>query len=148
MDTERINAFWGTPGTTGFDTTSGAVHFPILEEKLGPDMPLHIDLAFSNFSVGLGHDNADISMNYTAQFNLSVYPEVNEANNSSEPQLFADTPELVLQDEIQLTTSAKVAMDDDILYVQISENKLNPDGAYSRNSEPINDQIGLDESEY
>lgn len=80
MDTERINAFWGTDGTTGFNTTSGAVHFPILEEKLGPNKPLHIDLAFSNFSVGLGHGDADITMNYTAKFNMSAY--LSDANGT------------------------------------------------------------------
>ena len=45
FDQDRINAFWGSDGSLGFNTTSEAVHFPILEEKLGPNMPLLVEMA-------------------------------------------------------------------------------------------------------
>lgn len=111
-----------------FNSSSGKVHFPFLERKLGPNKPLKLDLAFRNFTVELNQFETDVTLNYIVDVNLSI--ESSEA--------------ILLSDSYELTTSLNLAIKDGKAYFKLIENILNFEGDTKL---PIVNYIGLTEAD-
>lgn len=130
-----MNEFWGVDdGTYKFDTTSLQEHFPVLEHKIGSNVPLEIEVTFKNVSVELGNPGHDIAMNATLGFNVSYFE--------------GDELRHVLYDENAVITTMNAYADQDFFYFALIECKMADDWETLSKTSPTLATMDFTQSQY
>lgn len=114
LNSKSTAALWGEPGLT-LDSTKLNEHLPIFYEKIGANKTLKADISFKDFNVMFGKYDSDVILEYTFCFSMR--------------QNLLGAPELIY-DEIRMVTSAKLRMEDDIIFIDLLKNHMNIDNKY------------------
>lgn len=122
-----------------FTSSSISRQLSIFEEKLGADVPLRFELSYRDMDIDFGPDFHDISMRYMLQ--IKVIPDgLNRMN--------LKTSHVIIYDELPMTQSLNVELQDNILYAKIDKLALNIHERYGQKSLPKENNIDLTENEY
>lgn len=129
-----VTQFWDNDQDYYFNTSAIQTHFPVLEHKIGANMPLRIDLNFSDITVEFVADNADMRMNATMGFNVSYY----------------DGEELkhAIYDENPIVSTMNAYLDQDFFYPALLEVKLAHDRMDASKTQPTQHTIEFSDSQY
>lgn len=120
-----------------FDTTSLREYLPIFHQKLGGGQELKMDLHFKNIKTMFGQYNTDMILEYTACF--SIYPD-NRSERRSEREL--------IYDEIPMITSMDVRSKNDVLYINMINNKIDYTQDFGMKKKPVRNTMEMTSVEY
>ena len=130
LNSQTVRDLWGD-GKQNFTTTSLGKHFPLLEKKLGKNRELHGFATFKDIQVIFGNFDTDVILSYTACFQINL-------ENGDE----------IIYDELKMVTSAKVASENDRVFVTLLKNKLFIDNQFGQRTEPKRNGLRLTSNEY
>lgn len=116
-----------------FTSTTIAQQIPLFQEKLGDDIPIQLTLGFKDVKVLFGQYDTDIIFEYTATLKF------HEGSISGKELLY---------DEINMIMSMNMEAEDDILFINLLNLKLDIDSRFGQRSAPIRDGMELTENEY
>ena len=115
------------------DTSSIAAHIPLFQQKLGPNKPLRARVGANHIPVTLGQFDCDLILDYTLEFAIF------EGNSDSKELIY---------DEIRMVTSVDITTLNDIAQINVLENKLNRDNAFSGSKLPVRNKMKMTPKEY
>lgn len=121
---EKLNAAF-EQDTFEFTTTSLAQHLPIFYEKIGPDIPIKLDVHLKDIAVSFGRYNTDLTLDYT----LCV--DFRQADPERE-----NGGKRLLYDEIKMLSSANIKVENDVMDLFIDSHKINFDRNYGHKLAP------------
>jgi len=116
-----------------FDTTFLAPHIPLFQEKMGADVPLHLDVSIKNPVVLFGQFDTDVIIEYTACMSWRA-------------DLLGATE--VLYDELRMITSFDMKQENDINYIKLLNHKLDINSKFGTRTKPVRSSFDLTENEY
>jgi len=116
-----------------FDTTSFSGHMPLFEKKLGKNKPLKMKIKFSHFETQFGKFDSDCIFDYT--MGISWY-----LDNLGSKEL--------VYDEIKMITSANLGTDNDRLFINILNHKLDISPNTMTKKLPIRNSMNMSTHDY
>jgi len=135
---QTVADLWNEPYLK-FNTSSLGYHFPILEEKLGPNRPLYSHVFFKDIDILFGSFDTDVIISYTACYKLQLI--------HGDSDLVFDGQE-VIYDEVRMVTSAKAYAENDKIFITLLKHKMIIDSQYGQSTQPLRNGMNLTENEY
>ena len=129
---QRLNTFFGVDYLK-FDTTNFAKHMPIFKNKLGKDKPLRMFVNFEQFDVKFAENGVDLTFDYIMYV-----------------QFFIDKPRTkeYLADKVHMVTKGNLESENDRLFINLKEHKLEIDKHYQNKKLPLRNNMKMTTNEY
>ena len=108
-------------------------HFPLFNEKIGPNKALKVIVSLSHIEVKLGQPDADIALDYTLHFSI------HHANHGARELLY---------DEVRFTTAANLGTSNDDVHIRVQKHEMNLDSKFGGRSLPIRNNMKMTRNEY
>ena len=118
---------------TVLDTTQLKKHVKLFYEKLGPDVPLKVDVSFKDIKVFFGQTDYDIAVDYTMCMSWRTD--------------LLGSPEL-MHDCLEFSTSLNIQTDNDVIHANVIENKLVLDRRGGNRDRPKRNSMDVTPNEY
>lgn len=122
LDKNRINKAFKTTNLE-FDTSSMQHFLPIFFDRVGPEVPLELEVDMKDIKVLFGQYDSNIIVDY--KLNYRFYSKVDGKNH------------LLIQDKLNMITSLNVDSDDDIIFPKILSHKIEHDAKFGPKELPI-----------
>jgi len=106
---------------------------PIFERKLGKNKPLKMNISFSHIQAFFGKFDTDVVLDYVMNIAFSVDKVGGEE---------------IIFDQIRMITSANIKTDNDLMFIDILNHKLDVKVNQDRKKKPVRNSMDMTTIEY
>jgi hypothetical protein len=131
LNTDKINKLFER-NDIKLNSTSLKNLLPVFENRIGPNREVEFRLSARKPKVYFKKEETDIVIEYILNFQAYL----------------GNTDYLLIEDDLKLLTTLNLETANDIMFINIVENRLDINTRYGQRSQPTKDNIGLSENEY
>lgn len=124
-------------------STFKEMDLPFFENKLGPDVPLAMQLQYKDMKITFGNDAANIIMEYTQMVTLT-YDGYNDTMNG----LPVPADRELLYDELRILVTMDAKVENDLLYLTYHKYELDIFERHHYRDYPIRNDLNLSKQDY